>query len=102
MLFRSRTCRPCAKNIEQEARHLRKQFQTYLIPRIHNQQQKERLADLTEAEREEIRSTGPLIAGAASKFLDLALSDLEKGNVTDFITRLRKVETICATIRKIF
>ena len=81
---------------------MRKQFQTFLIPKIHNQQQRERLADLTEAEREEIRSTGPLIAGAASKFLDLALADLEKGNVTDFITRLRKVEIVCEAIRRIF
>ena len=81
---------------------MRKQFQTYLTPRIHSVQQKKMLVDLTEAEREEICSTGPLIAGAASKFLDLALADLEQGNVADFISRLRKVETICATIRKIF
>ena len=81
---------------------MRKQFQTYLIPRIHSAQQQKQLVNLTEAEREEIRSTGPLIAGFASKSLDLALVDLEKGNITDFITRFQRVETICATIRKIF
>ena len=53
------------------------------------------LVDLTEAEREEIRSTGPLIAGVASKFLDLALVDLRKGNVKGFVTHLRKVEILC-------